>query len=59
MTLRDVKIVFQDVDGCMNTPDNSDLSEGPGGGLTGEQLVLLAQIGRAHGHAGRPGPTLG
>lgn len=44
---RDVKVVFQDVDGCLNTPDASDLSSGPEGGLTTAQQRLLAEIGRA------------
>jgi hydroxymethylpyrimidine pyrophosphatase-like HAD family hydrolase len=42
-----VKVVFQDVDGCMNTPDATDLSSGPEGGLTEQQAELLGEIGRA------------
>lgn len=44
---RDVKVVFQDLDGCINTPDGSDLSSAAEGGLTREQARLLGEIGRA------------
>lgn len=47
MPLRGVRVVFQDIDGCMNTPDAADLSSGPEGGLTAQQAELLAEIGRA------------
>ena len=39
--------MFQDIDGCLNTPDAADLSSGPEGGLTAQQGELLAEIGRA------------
>ena len=45
--LRDVKVVFQDLDGCINTPDGTDLVSEEAGGLTREQERLLGEIGRA------------
>ena len=47
MPLRGVRVVFQDIDGCMNTPDAADLSPGPEGGLSAQQAELLGEIVRA------------
>jgi hydroxymethylpyrimidine pyrophosphatase-like HAD family hydrolase len=43
---RDARVVFQDVDGCLNTPQGP-LPDGPGQSLNSEQARLLAEIGRS------------
>lgn len=46
MDWRDTRVVFQDVDGCLN-PESGPLPDGPGQSSDAEQARLLDQIGRA------------
>jgi len=43
---RNARVVFQDIDGCLNPP-NAPLPDGPGRSPDAEQARLLDQIGRA------------
>jgi hydroxymethylpyrimidine pyrophosphatase-like HAD family hydrolase len=43
---RDARVVFQDVDGCLNTSDGP-LPDGPGQSPNAEQARMLREIGRA------------
>ena len=46
MNWRDARVVFQDIDGCLNTP-GSPLPDGPGRSPNALQARMLREIGRA------------
>ena len=46
MAWREARVVFQDIDGCLNTP-SGPLPDGAGQSPTSEQARMLQEIGRA------------